>query len=64
MTISEQLIRIALYGLFAAIGSQGIAVYDEAAGTLTFQVEHLTMLAVGALGFTGTLTWWRVRAEG
>lgn len=61
MTTQEQLIRIALYGLFAFIGGQGLAVYDETAGTLTFHVEHLTALAVGVVGFLGTFTWWRVR---
>lgn len=54
MTNVTLAIRMILYFLSAAAASQGLAVYDEAAGTLTFEVESLAIVIGGALTFGGT----------
>lgn len=47
-------VRMVLYFLFPLVASQGLAVWDEEAGTLTLHVENLTAAIVGLLGFIGT----------
>lgn len=47
-------IRMVLYFLFPLVASQGLAVWDEEAGTLTFHIESLVPAIVGFLGFIGT----------
>ncbi len=51
-------IRMALYGLFAALAGQGLEfiAFDEATGQvdITFNIESLTTIAIGGVGFAGT----------
>jgi hypothetical protein len=47
-------VRMALYAAFTTIANQGFAVFDHDAGTLTFHLDNLTVIAVGALGFIST----------
>lgn len=47
-------VRMMLYFIFPLLASQGLAVWDEEAGTLTFTVENLTVALMGILGFIGT----------
>lgn len=61
-------IRMALYGLFAALAGQGLEfiTFDEATGQvdITFNIESLTTIAIGAVGFAGTFLasfWDRLR---
>ncbi|MCK9543698.1 MAG: hypothetical protein M0R03_16890 [Novosphingobium sp.] len=47
-------VRMILYFLFAGAASQGVAVFDADAGTLTFEIESLTAAVSGVIGFAGT----------
>jgi hypothetical protein len=53
-------IRMALYALFALLAGQGLILYDHEAGTVTFRVEDLALLASGAVGYVGTFVAGRV----
>lgn len=47
-------IRMVLYFIFPLLASQGLAVWDEEGGSLTFHIDNLTTALVGLLGFVGT----------
>ncbi len=47
-------VRMALYAVFATIANQGFAVFDTDTGTLTFHLDSLAAIVVGALGFVAT----------
>ena len=47
-------IRMGLYFLFAALSSQGLVVFDQDAGSVTFSIEDVTLILSGALGFLVT----------
>lgn len=47
-------IRMVLYFLSAAFASQGLAVYDEAAGTITFQIDNLAQVLAGVATYLAT----------
>lgn len=47
-------IRMVLFFLFAGTAAQGVAIFDPAAGTLTFDIENLTAVIIGVSGYGGT----------
>lgn len=47
-------IRMTLYFLFAAVAGQGIGMFDAESGDLTINVENLTDLLVGVVGYAST----------
>jgi hypothetical protein len=55
-------LRMALFGLAAALASQGIGIFDEDAGTLTIHIESLAH-ALGALASAGGWWVWRRLAK-
>lgn len=61
-------LRMALYGLFAALAGQGLEfiTFDEVTGQvdITFNIESLTTIVLGAFGFAATFAasfWDRIR---
>ena len=57
-------IRMTLYFLFPLIAGQGIGVFDPDAGTLTIQIDSVTPILTGAVGFAATFAagrWAKVR---
>lgn len=58
-------IRMILYFVFPMIAAQGLAVYDETAGTITFQIDNLVTVLLGLGGFLGTFAASRIaKAKG
>ena len=55
-------IRMALYLVFGVLAGQGLIVFDQSAGTVTFRVEDLALLASGGVGFVATFIASRVAA--
>lgn len=53
-------LRMVLYYLFASLSGSGLILYDQAAGTVTFQIDNLATALVGAIGFGGTFAWSRL----
>jgi uncharacterized membrane protein len=47
-------VRMILYFVFSAFSGTGIAIYDSAAGTITFQIDDLARLITGIVGFVAT----------
>lgn len=47
-------IRMIAYFLFAGLASQGLLVFDQEAGTVTFKIEDISMIVTGVLGYIGT----------
>lgn len=47
-------LRMVLYFVFAGLASQGLVVFDAEAGTVTFQVEDLALIASGLAGYLAT----------
>jgi hypothetical protein len=47
-------VRMALYFLFPILASQGLVIWNEEAGTVTFQVEDLVVVIMGVVGFVMT----------
>jgi hypothetical protein len=47
-------IRMGLYLIFGAMAGQGLVVYDQVAGTVTFEVEHLAIGLAGLAGYAAT----------
>lgn len=47
-------VRMVLYFLFAALAGQGLVVFDQQAGTVTFRVDDLMLLASGTGGYVAT----------
>lgn len=58
-------VRMGLYLLFGVIAGNGLGVYDQAAGTITFNVNDLEPLITGIVGYGATFVWSRVaKAKG
>lgn len=58
-------IRMVLYAVFAALAGQGVLLFDDAAGTVTFRVEDLALLIGGAAGYVLTFIGSRIaKAKG
>lgn len=47
-------IRMALYFVFSFLASQGVVMFDQAQGTVTFQIEHVVTVLSGIGGFAAT----------
>lgn len=47
-------LRMVLYFVFAALASQGLVVFDAEAGTVTFRIEDLALIASGLAGYAAT----------
>ena len=45
---------MALYLAFGALAGQGLVIFDQDAGTVTFQIEHLTVAMTGLAGYVVT----------
>lgn len=52
-------IRMGLYLVFGVIAGNGLGVYDQAAGTITFNVNDLEPLVTGLVGYGATFIWSR-----
>lgn len=53
-------IRMILYFVFAFVAGQGIATFDPDAGTLTFDIEHLSTVMTGLAGYVTTFATSRI----
>lgn len=51
------LIRYLLYPLAGAIAALGFATYDQAAGTLTIDLNGLSGILAGGAVYAGTVVW-------
>ena len=47
-------LRMVLYFVFAGLASQGLIVFDADAGTVTFRVEDVALIASGLAGYAAT----------
>jgi hypothetical protein len=47
-------VRMFLYLVFGALAGQGLVVFDQTAGTVTFRVEDLMLIVTGLAGYLGT----------
>lgn len=47
-------IRMALYLIFGALAGQGLVVFDQTAGTVTFNIEDVVTVLSGLGGFVAT----------
>ena len=52
-------VRMILYFAFSTLANQGFVLFDQAAGTVSFQIEDVIMLATGLAGFIATFAWSR-----
>ena len=53
-------VRMALYFAFGFLSSQGVVVFDQEAGTVTFRIDDLLLLASGIGGYVMTFAASRV----
>lgn len=47
-------LRMALYLIFGVLAGQGLVVFDQAAGTVTFRIDDLVLLLISLGGFVLT----------
>ena len=47
-------IRMALYLVFGVLAGQGLVVFDQEAGTVTFRVEDLAVIVTSLVGYAAT----------
>lgn len=47
-------VRMMIYAGSALLAGQGLAIYDADAGTITFDLEHVGVVATGGLTFLAT----------
>lgn len=53
-------IRMVAYLIFGVLAGQGLVIFDQAAGTVTFKVEDLVTIVSGFAGFAATFAVSRV----
>lgn len=47
-------LRMFLYLVFGTLAGQGIVIFDNETGTVSFNIEDIMLLASGLLGYIGT----------
>jgi hypothetical protein len=47
-------IRMALYALFVTLSNQGVDIYDPETDQISFQLQDLTLVLSGIVGFAAT----------
>lgn len=47
-------LRMVLYFAFTTLANQGFVLFDQSAGTVTFNVTNVATLLSGLIGFAGT----------
>lgn len=52
-------LRMVLYFVCGNLAGTGLILFDQTAGTVTFQIDNIANFLIGTVGFGGTFAWSR-----